>query len=819
MFRNYLKIALRNMKRNRLDTVLNLSGLSLGLALSTLIFFHVQDELNFDRHFPKAERIYRLSCEMREGDNIRHWATTSPVLSEYLTHALPEIERTCRFFVIPSQILSYYPENKSPRRFKESSGFFADHPCIDLFDFKFLIGDPTTALTEVNSIVLTKSTADKFFPDENPLGKILSFGESHKQDDLLKVTGVIQNLPSNTHFDFSYLLSFPTLYVFLREIGQEQLAQSKGWAALYNYVLLKDKDLQASAKAKLPEFAVDYFKGSISREEVLSRYKFHLQPITDIHLHSKLEQEFRANSDMAFIYIFSAIAFFIILVAAVNFINITTAQALKRMREFGVRKVLGVRRYQLNGQIIGESFLYIFVAILISLLLIQLFLPFYNALSGKQYIFGSVIQRTNVILLFGIILFLGLSTSLYPALFISRFHPIQSIRGLRDPLSATARSRKGLVIFQFVISIFMIFGTIITINQIEYFKNKRLGFDKENVIVVQLNNDLQQLATNNSETLKNELLKNPSISAASVVSNIPGDRLSIEHLRVHGAPDVKNRSQFRFIRVDKDYPKVLKLNITDGTDFSDVSENRSSFIINNQAANALQVNQIVGRTASSVFGTEGKIVGIVNDFNFVSLHTSIEPLVIEYFPRSHQLRSALTTHLLIKITGTNIHTAIQYIEATVTKLAPGSLFVYSFLDQKLGQLYDSEQRLSNLFKAFALLAISISCLGLFGLSSYAAQLRIKEIGIRKTLGATVFNIIHILSRKYITWVIIANVIALPLGWFYINDWLRNFAYQTPIGSMPFIITILISLGVACFTVSFHSIKAALSNPVESLRYE
>ena len=478
MFKNYLKIALRNMRKNKLDTILNLSGHSLVLALGILILFHIQNELSFDRHFPKADRIFRVSSEMREGNNVRHWATTSPMMPEYLTQAFPEIEMTSRLFVIPSQILSYFPKNGSALRFKESSGFFADQSSIDLFDFKFISGDPKTALTEVNSIVLTQSTAEKFFPNENPLGKMLSFGNSNKPDDLLKVTAVVQNLQSNTHFDFSYLVSFPTFYVFLREIGQEQLGQAKGWAALYNYVLLKDKNLITNVEEKLPDFTAEYFQGMGSREEILSRVQFHLQPIVDIHLHSKLEQEFKANSDIAFIYIFLAIAFCIMLVAAVNFINITTAQALKRMREVGVRKVLGVGRPGLIGQIVGESFLYIFIAIVISLFLIQLFLPFYNSLSGKQYEFASVFQKANIPLLFVIILVFGLLASFYPAIFISGFNPIQSIKGIRDPLSTAARSRKGLVIFQFTISIFMIFGTIITYQQMEYFKNKNLGFDK-----------------------------------------------------------------------------------------------------------------------------------------------------------------------------------------------------------------------------------------------------------------------------------------------------------------------------------------------------
>jgi putative ABC transport system permease protein len=607
--------------------------------------------------------------------------------------------------------------------------------------------------------------------------------------------------------------------VFLREIGQEQLGQAKGWAALYNYVLLKNERLYNSVEDRLPDFTAEYFKGMGDRENILSRVKFHIQPIIDIHLHSNLEQEFEANSDMAFIYIFSLIAFFIVLVAAVNFINITMAQALKRMREVGVRKVLGARKYQLIFQITGESIIYVLIAIIISILIIQTFLPLYNSLSGKQYIFSTFIDRSNIILISSIIIFLGFLMCLYPAIFISRFQAVQSLKGLRDPLSANARTRKGLVIFQFAISTFLIFATIVTIKQFDFFINKKLGFDKENVIAIQLNNDLQQLAINNPETLKNEIKKIPSIIAISSVSNLSGDRLSIEHLRVEGAPDIKDRSQFRFIRVDRDYLKVLNLDIVQGKDFSNLSENKSAFIINEKAAKILQIDDPVGRMASGIFGTEGEIVGVVRDFHFASLHTSIEPLVIEHFPRSHKLKSALTAYLLVKLAGSNIHSSIREINTTINTIAPGSLFIYSFVEDDLRKLYHSEQRMSNLFKAFALTAIFISCLGLFGLSSYAAQLRIKEIGIRKTLGASIFNILYMLSRNYFVWILAANIIALPLSWIFVHDWLQNFAYQTQIGGLPFIITILILFFVTSLTVGYHALKTALTNPVEALRYE
>jgi putative ABC transport system permease protein len=819
MVLNYLKIALRNMRKSKLDTSLNITGLSLGITLSLLILFHIQDELSYDRHFPKADRLFRVSCEKSEGNNARHWATTSPVIPDYLPDFVPEIENSCRMFVLPSQILSYIPNTEPARRFKVSSGFFADQSSVEMFDLEFIAGDAKSALKEVNSIVLTQSTAKKIFHKENPVGKMINLGVDQREEDILKVTGVVKDIPSNSHFDFSYLISFPTFYVFLREIGQEHLGQAKGWAALYNYVLLKNQNLYPIVEKKLSDFTVNFFGEDDIPENILSQVQFHIQPIVDIHLKSKLEQEFETNSDMTFVYIFSLIAFFIVIVAAINFVNITMAQSLKRMREFGVRKVLGVRKYQLIGQITSESLIFVVIAILISLLLIQMFLPIYNFLAGKQYLFLTFLYRSDIIVISGIILLLGLITCLYPAIFISRFHPIQSLKGLRDPLSVTAKTRKGLVIFQFTISTFLIFATIITIKQFDFFLNKQLGFDKENVIAIQLNNDLQNLATKNPDAIKFELKKIPSVASISIVSNLSGERLSIESLRVEGAPDVRDRRQFRFIRVDKDYPDVLNLKLIEGKGFDNLTENKSAFLINESAAKALQIDDPVGRNASGVFGTKGKIVGVVRDFHFASLHNSIEPLVIEHFPLSHQLKSALTAYILVKINESSLQSTIEDIESAIKKIAPSTLFTYSFVEEDLKKLYDAEQRMSNLFKAFALTAIFISCLGLFGLSSYSTQLRIKEVGIRKILGASFSSLLYLLSKKYFIWILIANLIALPLGWFFMNNWLQNFAYKTEIGSIPFIITLILLFFVTLLTVGYHAVKTVMANPVMALRYE
>jgi len=818
MLLNYIKIAFRNMRKHKLDTLLNISGLSLGIACSILILFHISDELSYDRFFTKADRIFRVTCEMREGDNTRHWATTDPVLATYISERIPEIENTCRMFAIPPMVLSYQPENDLARRFEESSGFFADQSSIDIFDFKFIKGNPETALIEVNSIVLTESMAEKYFSNENPLGKAILIGADGKENPV-KVTGIINDLPSNSHMQFKYLLSYPTFIEFLRGMGREDMATIRGWAALYNYVLLKDKNLKPAADARFPDFTAEHFAGRGAKEEVISRIKFKLQPIVDIHLHSKLEQEIKANSDINYVYIFSAIALFIMIIAGVNYVNITTAQALKRMKEVGVRKILGARYHQLYIQIIGESLLLIFITTLIALLLLEAFLPLYNEITGKYYIFTDIFSITNTIIFVSLILTFGIIASVYPAFYISNFNPVQSIKGIREPFSSAAKTREGLVIFQFAISVFMIFSTIIIYQQMNYFVNTNLGFDKENVLTIKLNNELQLQAIKNPETLKNELYENPSILSASVVSNMPGDRLSVEHLRVDGAGDINERIQFRFVRTDIDYLKTLNLELIDGRDFTESSATNSAFIISEQAAKELKIDEPVGRMGLGVFGTRGEIVGVVKDFHFSSLQNIIEPLVIEYFPAEHQMKSVFSNYLLLKITGDNIPETLDFIKTKIEKIAPASLFVYSFLEQDLNKLYESESHVSDMFKAFALFAIFISCLGLFGLSSFSAQLRVKEIGVRKALGASVANIVGLLSKNYMLWILIANAIALPLAWIFMGSWLNSFAYRIQIGLFAFVFSIVISLGLALVTVSYQAIKAAYSNPVDSLRYE
>ncbi len=816
MLKNYLKIAVRNFQRYKVHSFINITGLAVAFACSLLIMLHVKEELSYDKGFSKAERIFRIKNSMLEGNNWRYWAQTSPLLGLQIQSDIPEIEQVARFRYISSRILSYVPVGSEPVQFEESGGFFADQDAISMFDLQFIKGNPQTALTELNTIVLTFSMAERYFGKKDPLGKTIMMNNASRP---LKVTGVIKDIPFNTHLQFDYLVSIPTFYALVKEVGQEALLNNKTWAALYTYVLLNTNQTQAQVEAKLPDFLANFLSERGSREEILANVSYHLQPITDIHLHSKLESEIGPNSDIAYVYIFSAIAFFILLIAGVNFVNISNAQALKRMKEVGVRKLLGAHKRQLIKQFLCESVLLAFAAAIAAILLFQIAIPFYNELSGKSLSIMYVLSAENISLIIFIVASIGILAGFYPAFFISNFQPANSIKGLKDPQSSVSVLRRCLVIFQFVVSVFMIFSTIIIYEQMVYFRSKDLGFDKENVIAMKLGSDLKEEALKNPEALKTELLRHSAISSVSAVSDLPGEDFSIEPLMLEGVSNDEGQPQLRFLRADEDFIKTLNIEIIKGRSFSERTLNSTAFILNESAVKALNLEEPVGQIATTYFRARGEIIGMVKDFNFASLHNAVEPLVIEYMPVNSNIRSLTAAYLLVRIQGNDFTEVLAYIRTKIKEIAPNDLFLYSFLENDLNLLYKAEDRMSDVFKIFALFAILISCLGLFGLSTYSAELRVKEIGVRKVLGASLSSIVLLLSKEIVRWMILANIIALPIAWFAMNNWLQNFAYRINIGISTFILSVVLSLVTAWLTLSYQSIKAALANPVDALKYE
>jgi len=795
MFKNYLKTTVRNIRRRKAYSFINIVGLAVALVCSFLILLHVQEELSYERGFSKVDHIYRITSISKSGNTYRHWAPGPPPLGPMIQEQIPEIEQAARFRTIKPVVLSYTPDRGTVRRFREDGGFFADPAAIDLFDLKFIKGDPGTALNAANSLILTARLAEKYFGTDDPIGKTLVEENSNRP---YRVTGVIENMPSNTHLQFDYLASMSTWYQIM---NNHSLLNSRTWKALYIYVLLDAQNEKELVESKLADFIQRSFQSRFEQT-------FHLQPIKVIHLRSKLEKEIGPNSDIAYIYIFSFTAVLILVIAGVNFVNLTTAQALKRMKEVGIRKVLGAQKRQLVKQFLGESLILTLFAGVVALSLLDLLLPFYNSISGKSFTFSQFTSVDNLLLLFFIVISTGLTAGLYPAFFISTLQPVNTLKGLKSPRSSVTPVRKGLVIFQFAISIFMIFSTITVYRQLVFFREKDLGFNKEKLIAVQLYGGN---TVNSMGTVKTELLNHSAISHLSLVSNLPGERFSSEHLIPEGGANVEDVPLVRIIHVDEDFLETLGIELKEGQDFQKRSSEQGQFLLSETAVQTLGLQDPIGKRANN-YGKKGEIVGVFRDFHFASLHNVIEPLVLDYRP-------AETKYLLVKFQGSNISEVLKTIEQKLHEVSPNHLFIYTFVDDNLNRLYAFEDKVGDIFKLFSLVAIFISCLGLFGLSVFSAELKVKEIGVRKVLGASVLGITVLFSKDFLRWVVFANIIAWPIAWYAIHKWLQNFAYRIDIGWWMFVLAGGLALVIALLTVSTQAIRAALANPVESLRYE
>jgi len=807
MFKNYLKISWRNIKKHKLNSIINISGLALGIACSLLILFFLKSEISYDRFYPKGDRIYRLTNEVLD-ENSLHWAVVSPLHALEIRKDIPEIESVGRMFYCYNQVFSY-GEDQNIKKFQEANGYFVDPEIVDIFDIEFLKGNPQTAFNDLNSIVITKSFAKRYFEEEDPLGKTLKDEQGGR---IFQVNGVIRDLPFNTHLNYEYLVSMVTLYDEMELRGAADWMQSRGWAHFYTYALMYENSDLASARVKLRTFTENFYTGWYEPGEIHEHNKLHFQPLTDIHLKSHLEQEMSANSNIVYVYVFALIVVLVLLLAGVNFVNLSTARAFSRLREVGLRKVVGADRSKLIRQFLTEAVILAFISALIAFIVIELSSSFYSSVTGLDFSIIDIFSWENLVITLSLILLSGLLSGLYPALFMSGFNVINCLKGHRQQGTSVTHIRNGLVIFQFIISVFMIFSTIIIYSQMSYFQKKNLGFDTDQVVAVDIYGDLRVAIGNNPETFKSELLSHNAIEHVAMSSNLPGERFSVEDIHHENIPEDLEIPPIRYIRVDGDFIETLGIKMIAGKSFSDWSSDNPAFILNEKAVSSIRLQDPIGKIATNFRGTEAEIVGIVENFNFESLHSTISPLVIEFNPR-------WSSKLLVKISGDNIPQVMSFLREKIDQLSPGSLFNYTFLDDKLDTLYTNEQRLNRIFRTFSVLAIIISCLGLFGLSAYYAELRTKEIGVRKVMGAGILNIVRLLSTKFIIWVIVANSIALPLSWFFMKKWLQNFAYRVEISPLVFLFSFVISVLIAVFTISFKTFKAARANPVKALQYE
>jgi putative ABC transport system permease protein len=804
MIQHYLLITLRVFRKQKLQFLLNVIGLAVAIACSLLIYIHICHELSYEQDFVKTDRLYRITIDSRYGDTYRHWAVGPVPLGPMLKEIIPEIQESVRLRKINSSIFRYDLPDGSSRQFEEKQGFFVDPGFVDVFDITFIKGDPKTALKDKSGIVLTENLARKYFGSENPIGKTLVDGYSNAD---MTVTGVIPNPPLNSHIQYNYLLPMD-VFIFY---GNKEWMESRTWKAVYTYILTSIHESRTIIESKIPQFMRQFFQGEGSDKEIFAARSLHLQPIREIHLHSRLEQEIGPNSDITYIYIFSLTGILLILIAAINFINITTAQSFRRTKEVGIRKTIGATKRELVTQFLGESLLITLFAAAIALIILNTVLPYYNILAGKNIQFTDLINPAHIGLLLGLIGLITLMAGAYPALFISEFQPLSIIQSTHNPRSSVSWLRRALVVFQFVIAIIMIFGSITIFRQLNYFQTKNLGFNKDQLLAIKLYSTMKNQTIDNRHTIKTELQKLAGITHVALASNLPGERFSVEHLKPAHIQDWDQLPTVRFMRTDQDFFDVLNIPIIGGYPFSNTRIDARQFILNQTAVKALGLKNPVGTKAASYFG-EGEIIGVIPDFHFASLHHTIEPLVIEYRP-------SWASYLLIKFHHTSPQIVLQHAKAILDELAPGHLFSYIFMDDQLNQLYHNDHRMNTFFRICSLLAILISCLGLFGLVTLSAELRIKEIGVRKILGASIPQLVIIMTAEFLQWVLIAAVFALPIAYLAMQQWLMTFAYRVNIHLWTFLITTVLSFVLALLTVSWQAIRAATANPAETLRYE
>jgi putative ABC transport system permease protein len=809
MVKNYLKIALRNLRKHKLYAAINVTGLAVGLACCTFIVLYVLDELSYDRFHEHAGRIVRIAEDRQEEDHLSRLATTYGPLAPALEEDLAGIEQAVR--VLPYPLLVSRDADAS---YQEDGVLFVDSTFFEVFSFPLAQGDARTALETPFSIVLTETTAQKYFGDEEPVGQIIQ-GRADEDTYDFRVTGVVPDPPPNTHLRFDFLASFSSM----RTIYGTWIEDPQNWdhPPLYTYALLAEGSTAADLEAQIPAFALRHMG-----ERRTATRSLHIESLTDIRLYANREGELTPGSDITYVYLFSIIAFFILLIACINFMNLATARAAGRAKEVGMRKALGAQRGQLIRQFLSESMLLVTLALALVLVLVEALLPLFNQLSGKALVAGVFVHWSVPLVLVATVVVVGLLAGSYPAFYLSRFRPSRVLKGATTVAGnpAAALFRKGLVVFQFVISIALIIGTVIVYQQLDYVQNERLGFDKEHVLLVPLRDMENQF---HHESLKEAWERLPGVQAVTASSGMPGYSPGLHDFLIKPENAAQDSLELMTLTVDHDYVKTYGLDIIAGRDFSEdfATDMTEAFLINESAAQRLgwTENPVGQKLMLQVWFNgeirkQGTVVGVVQDFQYNSLRHAIEPMILHILPNSYYY-----DYLSVRLQPDNLATTLRRLEAAWTPFNPERPFEYSFLNERFDALYRAEAQLSSLFGIFALLAVLIACLGLFGLAAFTAEQRTKEIGVRKVLGATVPGIVLLLSKDLLKLIALAFVLGAPLAYLGMNRWLANFAYQAEIGVGIFVLTGALTVAIAWLTVSYHAIRAALTDPVQSLRYE
>jgi putative ABC transport system permease protein len=805
MFQNYFKIAIRNLIKHKSFTFINVTGLAIGIAACVIILLFVADELSYDKHHEKSDRIYRTYTEGRLANNEFRMAVSCSPMAGTLKREFPEVEAVTRIRNYGFPVFRY-----GDKAFSEERVYWVDSTFFDVFSAAFLEGTPETAIKQPDAIVLTESMRKKYFGDESALGKIIN---SDRRNDLI-VTAVIEDFPRNSHFRPD----------FLENLSRYGDSRSNQWVSnnFYTYVALKEGADVLEFERKLGDLVYKYAAPQIEQftgtsfkklEEQGAAYAFKLQKMTDIHLYSNLEYEIGPNSNASYVYIFSIVAIAILLIACINFMNLSTARSTTRAREVGVRKTLGSNKSKLIQQFLTESVILTTISVIISLIIIKLILPVFNNIAGKQLDLALFDNLTNLPLIILFSVLVGIIAGIYPAFVLTSFQPVNVLSGSGKKWGKGSWLRSGLVVFQFGISVVLFVGTFVVYYQMDYMQNKDLGYNKEQLILVEKTDDLGDRIP----AFKNRLLDNPSVISVTNHNTAPGKGFGNTVYQVEGEGSNENHLFWLWF-ADYDLVDAYGIEMLEGRFFSEEFPSDSQgVVLNEKAVKAIGLQDPIGkRLIDRGRNPEDTrfmpIIGVMKDFHFESLHAEVRPMAI--FPMRGNGRVTA-----VRIAPTELKATMNFMENTWKDFAFDQAFEYNFMDDEFARLYAAEQRTSDLFTAFSVLAVLIACLGLLGLAAFVTEQRTKEIGIRKVMGASVPTILFLLIKEFTKWVIIANLIAWPIAYFAMNSWLESFAYRIDVGISVFFIAGFLSLLVSVFTVMSQVIKASLSNPVDSLRYE
>jgi putative ABC transport system permease protein len=806
MLENYFKITLRNILKNKVYSLINISGLSLGITCCLLTILYIQDERSYDKHHPDAYSLYRVATKMKSGGNEFQMATTPGPLAFTLKQEYPEIDQVTRLVSVPGQQQQIITYNHNT--YFETNGFLADSTFFSLFAYDFSQGNPVIALQEPNTVVISEPMAKRIFGNENPLNKILTISE---QD--YKVTGVFTQPDSKSHINARFFVS-----IYSKGLG-DYINTSRDFVGnnfIYTYLKLRPDAQSKALEAKFPAF-LEKYAGEKMKTAGVSKSHF-LQLVPDLHLYSALDHEPGATGGIIYIYILSSIAGFILLIACINFMNLSTARSGKRAKEVGMRKILGAYRSTLIKQFLGESLIMSLLAIIVAFGLIALLLPIFNELTSKELSLAKDLQVSTIAAIVGITLFTGLLAGSYPAFYLSAFQPIKVLKGLMVNHFAANFLRKGLVVFQFVVSVCLIVGTITILSQLEFIQNKNLGFSKEQRIVIPLRN---KQAHEVYGRFRNEISSDAGIVSVAGTSSYPGKFYTYDSNFIPEGKREDEATSCKINLVEPGLVETMGYQVIAGRSFTQnryAADKDKSVLLNEAAVRQMgwQPEEAIGKRIRGNWGGKDwnlEVTGVLKDFNYESLYQQIRPIIFitdepEWF-----------SYVIIQAKTDNWSTLLSRVENSWKKFNHTLPFEYAFLQDQLNEQYEADNRLFKTIAYLTGIAIFISCLGLYGLAAFTAEQRTKEIGVRKVLGASVSNITLLLSKDFLKLVLVGILIASPLAWYGVNSWLQNFEYRIDVNLTIFIAAGIAAILVALFTISFQSIKAALANPIKTLRNE